>query len=172
MALTRKPTTLAQLEKLIDTSVEEDFPRNPRYKTHGRRSKMGVCGFLFALYSLNEQLAIRGGQNPMTNASIEREFRKEFSHSPEALKSWDKGHASVNSYRHKYNKGLLMESFPKPEFLSLRYDKHGNPVDSRTGTHKLLPAELRDLCLKYGIPDTRFCDQNTIREIQMGGTHV
>lgn len=158
--------SIAEIARIIDTSVVDDYPDRPRYRKRGRRTKMGICGFLYSLYVINEQLAIKGGQHPMTNASIEREFFKEFGHLPEVAKSWEKGYSSVNSFRHKYNKGRLLENSPHPELISLRYDKHGNVVCTRTGKRKLTPAECRDLCFKYEIPDSRFCspaDQELIR---------
>lgn len=117
----------------------------------GKRSGLGICLWLWNAFDLNERLP---RTRKLTNAALERELCREFSHKPGFVESVkDPSHAtSLSLYRHKFNQGKLLRYSP-PRVLSVRYNQQGIAVDSRTGRKPLTKQDYDALCAKYGLTD-------------------
>jgi hypothetical protein len=149
----RKITTMKALEEILDFTPIEDPPTKSMSRSKGRRSSLGVRLFIWNLFQLNENLP---KSKKLTNVMLEKNIREEFSNRPSLLTSMDSGRQGVNWWRLLFNTGQLLNSKGTPPVISLRYNHHGDPVDSRTGNKELHEADIVELCRKYGIEDARF----------------
>jgi|TARA_R110000824_G_scaffold229932_3_gene417540 hypothetical protein len=138
---------VAQLDKLLNIQKTPDPPRKAWYRTHGKRTGLGIMAFWATLFEGNELLP---KSKKMTNAEIERQVRSEFPHEQTLLENLDSGRQSVNYYRHLYNKGRM--SKPKgtpPQHISFRYNEEGLVIDTRTGKRMLDEVEVVEYAKRY-----------------------
>jgi len=145
--LKESKVNVAQLDKLLDIQKTPDPPRKAWYRTHGRRTGLGIMAFWATLFEGNELLP---KSKKMTNAELERQVRSEFPHEQTLLENLDSGRQSVNYYRHLYNKGRM--SKPKgtpPQHISFRYNEEGFVVDTRTGKRMLDEVEVEEYAKRY-----------------------
>tara|TARA_R110000824_G_C14774941_1_gene631339 strand:+ start:70 stop:561 length:492 start_codon:yes stop_codon:yes gene_type:complete len=137
----------SQLDKILNIQKTPDPPRKTWYRTHGKKTGLGIMSFWATLFEGNELLP---KSKKMTNAEIERQVRSEFPHEETLLENLDSGRQSVNYYRHLYNKGRM--SKPKdvaPKNLSYRYNEEGFLVDTRTGKRILNEIEIEEYVQRY-----------------------
>jgi hypothetical protein len=137
----------SNLDKILDIRNTPDPVRKTWYRTHGKKTGLGIMAFWATLFEGNELLS---KSKKMTNAELERQVRAEFPHEKTLLENLDSGRQSVNYYRHLYNKGRM--SKPKgtpPEYISFRYSSDGEVVDTRTGKRLLDTESKNDYVEKY-----------------------
>lgn len=125
--------------------VPPDGERERCAKTCGRRSRLGVCSFLSALFYANEHLLPR---KRMTDVAILRQFENEFPDYP-AVREILTGKRTIGYYRQLYNAGRLTQR-QKPERPSRRYNHAGQVVNPRNGNLPKSEADRERLERKYG----------------------
>lgn len=120
----------------VNDILDKDYQRTPDpsriagSRTQGRRSKLGVMEFWYALFELNE---LRPKDKKLTNAEIARQMVAEFPDRENIQRLLDDP-TLVNSFRFRYNTGDLLSYRPgRPKHISFRYNEDGERINSRTG---------------------------------------
>jgi hypothetical protein len=140
------------IEAFLDLTPLPDPPSATSNRVRGCRSGLGVRSYIWHLLAANERLP---KSKKMTNIMIEKNVRDEYPDRTELHKSLEQGLQSVNWWRHLFNTQKLISTL-RTAIISLRYDHHGDPVDSRTGSKVLSESQIHDLCRKYDLEDPRF----------------
>lgn len=121
------------------------------------RSKLGnqlLYPFLFGLLNLNEELP---ESKKLHDGLIAMLVKQQYSEYPEVIKSIDDCPVSrIAIWRSTYNRGLLGQL---PRRCSFRYNSDGQAVDGQTGSKLLSREDMRIICQRYEIDDTRFMER-------------
>lgn len=105
-----------------------------RAKTEGKRTKMGLCRFLFEVFRQNELLPRK---EKLTNEKIAAMVIDEFPDQEKLHRGLiHGGKVSINDYRRRYNNGTLVKDV-LPDRVSFRYNRDGLAVESRMGRRLL-----------------------------------
>lgn len=124
----------------------EDQKAVLNWRSRGLRFGLGLTAFLRSLFEINESLP---AHQKMTNAELERQVLKECGHVEATARSFASRTMTINKYRHKHNKGVLVTPHYIPLPLSFRYDVQGYPVDTRKGRIRLEPKDISETIVKY-----------------------
>jgi hypothetical protein len=138
---------------LLDLSKIEDPPTRVMNRSRGVKSGLGVRLYIWNLLLTNERLP---KSKKLTNTMIEKNVREEFPDRQALHDSLDAKLQTVNWWRLLFNKNQLITMRSAPPMISLRYDHHGDVVDSRTGTRVMTEAEIVLLCRRFEIEDPRY----------------
>lgn len=152
VAKRKHPANSDEFQKLIDDKAKEigdvSDIRQPIRKTIGKTLKMGFVEFLNHLFDLNED-------RRYTDAKLKAIILDEFGHSAKTVASFSDGNQCVSKIRHEFNQGFFQPSVWPPDNpgqiprLSLRYNDHGKPVNSRAPTKLATNGFLQEQLLKF-----------------------
>lgn len=120
--------------------------RAKRSKTQGKRTKLGLCRFLYEVFRTNELLPRK---EKLTNTKIVAMVLEEFPDQERLHRGLrEGGKMSINDYRRRYNSGTLLKGILPPR-ISYRYNKDGLPVDFRGGLKLLTLADQKRIADKF-----------------------
>ena len=123
------------------------------HKSVGRKTKLGICSFCWNLFHANEELP---RNRRLTNTALEYAVREEYSHRKVLIDSLDCKNSSINDWRRRYNRGILIPTLGQPLRVSLRYNNDGSPVEPRLGRRVLSDADVAIVCESFEIKDDRY----------------
>lgn len=137
-------------------SVYSDVENVPDYKerwsrVQGKKTGLGFCQFVWQLLLANENPAT-GRKTDKTLLAI---ILQEFANSETTVKSFEEGNQSIAKLRHEFNNGKLqganwpLEHPGQNAVLSLRYNAHGQPVNTQAPTNVATNGWLKDQLRKF-----------------------